>query len=272
MAKSDIKYEITYLPLKSLSVVWAEAQRPFNPKRAQEIADNFDLDLLDPLKVTRPNGEGIYHICDGQTRKAAIEIWLGGEDIADQRVPCHVSSEGDPVRAAQIFLKTNTGRRPPSNVDNFKVSVTAQLPNEVAINKIVQHHGYRIDSHPSESGISAVGALRFVYTVCGPTILDKTLRLIRDVWAEDRNAVVGPIVRGFGVFLNEFGRDIDYAKFVTVLKKWTPGTLQRDAKNVRDVHGSITTAMVQVMRENYNKVRGVKPLKRKEQRKEPPAK
>jgi hypothetical protein len=256
--------EPVYIAIKNLSVVWAQAQRPYKESRAREIADNFDPDLFDPLKVTKPNGAGIYHICDGQTRKGAIEMLWGSE----QQVPCYVAEEGDPARAAEIFLKTNTGRRPPTTIDNFKVSVTALRKNEVAIDKIVKHHNYRVDGGGAQDTIPAVAALRHIFVSCSPQILDQTLGLLREIWPNDRNAVAGPMLRGFGVFLNEFGTKLGKTRFVEVTKKkWTPGSLLRDAKAHREVHsGSTTDSVVQLLTLNYNRhlPRGTAPLKRKE--------
>jgi hypothetical protein len=256
-------YRLEWIACKNLSVVWIQAQRPYKESRAREIADNFDPDLFDPLKVTKPNGVGIYHVCDGQTRKGAVEMMYGPEEC----VPCLVAPEGDPVRAAEIFLKTNTGRRPPTIIDNFKVSVTAQRPVECGIDRIVRHHHYRVESSNAQDAISAVGALRFVYTVCGPQMLDHTLRTIHDVWDSDHNAVVAPLLRGFGVFLNEFHTHIKYPRFVeTTKKKYSPGSLLRDAKAARELHGGgVTDIIVQLLTTNYNRnLRDGHPLKRKE--------
>lgn len=258
----NAKYKLQWIACKNLSVVWAQAQRPYREARAREIADNFDPDLFDPLKVTLPNGHGIYHVCDGQTRKGAVEMLFG----PNEQVPCLVAQEGDPVRAAEIFLQTNTGRRPPTLIDNFKVSVTAKRPVEVDIDQIVRRNHYRVDGSPSHDCISAVAALRFVYSVCGKKVLDDTLRVIHEIWHEDRNAVAAPIIRGLGVFLNEFGAHMDRKRFVQVTKKWTPGTLVRDAKATRELHhGSTTEAIVQLLLGNYNRsLRGNQVLKRKE--------
>lgn len=260
--------EPVYIAIKNLSVVWAQAQRPYKEARAREIANNFDPDLFDPLKVTKPNGAGIYHICDGQTRKGAVEMLWGPE----QQVPCYVAPEGDPARAAEIFLATNTSRRPPTTVDNFKVSVTALRKNEVAIDRIVRHHNYRVDSGVAHDCIPAVAALRAVYVSCSPQILDQTLGILRETWPNDRNAVAGPMIRGFGVFLNEFGTKMNRARFIEVTKKkWTPGSLLRDAKTHREVHsGSTTDSIVQLVTLNYNRAlpKTMTPLKRKEPKQE----
>lgn len=55
---------VVYIPIKNLSVVWTQSQRPRDEKWAKEIADNFDPELYDPIIVTKPNGKGIYHIIE----------------------------------------------------------------------------------------------------------------------------------------------------------------------------------------------------------------
>lgn len=254
-------YEIKWIPCKDLSVVWLQSQRKYRESEAKKIVADFDPDLFDPIKVTLPNGEGKYHICDGQHRKAAIEMMWGPEE----RAPCLVAPDGDPARAALLFIKTNTGRRSPSAIDNFSVSVTAKLPIEVAINRIVQHYKFHIDNTSSARSISAVAALKFVYAcgdrhdrggTGGKKILDQTLQAINDIWPGDPNAVNGNILRGFGAFLNEYGSQIDPVHFrKTVPKKWTPGTLLVDAKRHGEMYRitSTTAAIKDLLLIQYNK-------------------
>jgi hypothetical protein len=255
-------FRLEWIPCKHLSVVWVQAQRRYREDRARNIAANFDPELFNPVRVTLPNGNGIYHICDGQHGKGAVEILWGPEE----KVPCLVAPEGDPVRAAEMFLRTNTSQRPPSKIDHFKVSVTAKRPIEVAIDRIVRHHGYRIDSTNTQKVITAIAAVKFVYN-CGPKILDQTLGFLHRIWPDDRNAFGGALLRGFGVFLNEFGSYLDAERFIeTTKKKWTPGTLARDAKVTRETHGVTTTdAIVQQLMQQYNHgLRTGKTLKRKQ--------
>lgn len=251
-------FRLEWIPCKSLSVVWVQAQRKYREDRAREIAGKFDPELFNPVRVTLPNGNGIYHICDGQHGKGAVEILWGPEE----KVPCLIAPEGDPVRAADLFLRTNTSQRPPSKIDHFKVSVTAKRPVEVAIDRIVRQHGFRVDP-TGKRVISAVAALKVVYN-CGPKVLDQTLFFLNKIWTDDPNAVGGALLRGFGFFLNEFRSYLDNDRFVTTAKKWTPGTLVRDAKARRETHGIQTTeAIVQLLMEQYNHGLRGKTLKRK---------
>lgn len=244
-------YKLEWIACKFLSVVWVQAQRKLHEGRAQEIAANFDPELLNPVRVTLPNGDGIYHICDGQHGKRAVEILWGPEE----KVPCLVAPEGDPVRAAKLFLKMNTGRRPPDSIDKFKVSVTAQEKLQVAINRIVMRNTLKVDHPGAFDTIGAVAALEFVYTNCSAQVLDLTLNTCRLTWAGDRNAFTGPILKGVGVFLNEFASHIDHQRLrETTAKRWSPGSLLRDAKTAKDINGgSVHDAIVELLMSNYNR-------------------
>src|SRR5215469_8065840 len=93
------KQTITWIRVKNLSVVWVQAQRPLDPKFAREIADNFDPEMFGTIAVTLPNGKGMYHIIDGNHRRAAVEHLWGSEEM----VPCEIFQASDPARAARIF-------------------------------------------------------------------------------------------------------------------------------------------------------------------------
>lgn len=252
-------FHTEWIPCKFLSVVWVQCQRKLREERVREIAANFDPELFNHVRVTLPNGNGIYHICDGQHGKAAVEMIWGPEE----KVPCLIAPERDPAQAAELFIRMNTGQRPPTKIDHFKVSVTAKRPNETAIDRVVRQHGFHVD-YPSKRAISAVAALKYVYN-CGPKVLDRTLHYLDEIWRDDPAAVGGALLRGFGSFLNEFGDYLDPARFIDGTKKWTPGTLVRDAKAMRETHGLQTTdAIVQLLLQKYNHgQRPGKTLKRK---------
>src|SRR5215471_1460970 len=125
--------KLVWIPVKFISVKWAEAQRGFEIKRAEKIKDQFDPDSFGFIVVTKPDAQGIYHCADGQHRRAAVEMMWG----PDERVPCYIVDADTPERAAKIFLQMNKQRRPPQPLENFKVAVTAGEPDEVIINQIV---------------------------------------------------------------------------------------------------------------------------------------
>jgi hypothetical protein len=256
---SPSKFKIEWIHVRNLAVVWPESQRPYQEWWAKEIAEAFDPDLFDPVKVTLPNGNGIYHICEGQHRTRALEMWGGSNQMA----PCIVAQESDPARAAEIFLGTNTNRNTVNKIAKFKVAVTADRAEEVAIDRIVKHNGYRVEGSHAQDTIAGVQGLKFAYNK-GPDTLDRTLRVLRNTWSGDAAAVASPLIKGYATFICEFSGDIDYARLRDCMaKKFTPGKALIAARGLKDSQRiTLTAAIVYLLLTTYNK--GCrKPLKRK---------
>lgn len=242
--------EIKWIPVKSLSVVWVNAQRPLNEKRAKRIADNFDPERVGSLSVTKPNSQGIYHIIDGQHRKVAVEMKWGKNEM----VPCNVFDAMDPAKAAELFAELNTARAAPNAVDLFKVRVTAKSKLQVAIDDIARSCGFKI-GYKATGNISCVGSLEYVYSCYGGTVLEAVLRTIKKIWGDSDTMAVNPyIIRGLGSFLSEF-RHVDYGVLIAALeKKYTPARLIQAAKAAQqNFGGNVGSNMCDVILITYNK-------------------
>lgn len=243
-------HQTQWIAVKNLSIVWAKAQREFNERHADKIASNFDPDIFDDLVVTLPNGNGIYHVVDGQHRKAAIQKLYG----EDEKVPCRIVSASDPARAAAIFDKINTSRRAPAPVEKFNVRVTAGYEDEVAINRVVTYLGYRISGTVTNGSIRAVGALINVYKNFGLEVLKETLMTIKGTWNDDSHAVDGPIIEGFSSLIAEHRGHLDWKRLrEQTANKFTPGRLLGHAKSDREVSGgTLGVAISRVLIRTYN--------------------
>lgn len=252
--------KLQWIPVRNLAVVWGEAQRQFKPTWAKEIAEGFDPEKFDPIKVMQPNGNGIYHICEGQHRVGAVRLLWGDHEL----VPCLVAEASDPARAAEIFLDTNTNRAIVSKIAKFKVSVVAQRQEEVAIDRIVRHCGYRVDGSHNNNCIAAVDALKFVYRK-GAKTLDRTLSVLRQSWGGDASAVSSPLIKGLGAFICEFSETMDAPRLVGLLSKTTPGRMANDIKGIKETHHINTVeAAIQLLLRLYNRgLRDDKKLQRK---------
>jgi len=253
-------FKTEFIYIRQLAVVWEEAQRPFKASWAQHIADNFDPDKFDHVKVTLPNGNGIYHICEGQHRVRAAEIALG----PDQKVPCIVAPESNPARAAELFLATNAERSHVSKVECFKVAVTAKLDPEVAINRIVIHNGYRVEANHTQDTIAAVDALKFAHGKTKKT-LDDTLKVLRATYGGDPAAVAAAFIRGYALFICEFDGHISYDHLRKCIRKRfaSPNDFKQAAKSYHEARKiSMMVAVYTLLLETYNKGQRQK-LKRK---------
>lgn len=249
---NKIDYELTSIHLSKLSVVWRKAQRPFNQKWADEIAEKFDPDKFEPILVTKPNGKGVYHIVEGQHRKAAAEKWGG----SSQQVPCRIIAEADPARAAEIFLGINEGRKAVKPVQRFLTAIEAGREQEVAINDIVKRCDYRISDSKLDNSISAVAALKRAFTNFGPNILKFTLDTCRVLWGDDPNGVRGDIIDGVSVFTNEFHSHMDrnHLKRVIADAFPSPHKFLDAARYAADQQNeALPVAMSDMIKDKYNR-------------------
>jgi hypothetical protein len=245
-------YNITHIAVKNLSVVWPKSQRPFDKKWAEKIAANFDPDKFEPIIVTKPNGEGTYHVVEGQHRKAAFEIWANDDN---QKAPCHVIDHGDPAKAAEIWLGVNKGRKGTRPIQEFLIAVEARRSQEVAISEILRRNGYFVNpSSKTPNSISAVSALLDVYNVSERT-LNHTLQACRLVWGSDPQGVSSLMLRGFSLFINEFSSYIEPNRMrKSILEKYKSPYRIIEAARIRKDKTSDPLALeiAEIIRRTYN--------------------
>lgn len=243
--------KIEWIRCKDISVVWATAQRPYNERHAQHIAANFDPDMFDTIKVTMPNGKGMYHIVDGQHRKGAAEILWGPNEM----IPCEVLPAENPARAAKLFVEINSNRKPLQPITMFLVRVTAGEDSQVAINKIVKSLGLKIGHKAKDNDVGAVSALEEIYHNFGPDILSLTLKCLQETWGIDPNSVKASLLRGYASFLAEFHHSIELKRLrECISSKYSPGNLLAVAKTYKELHGGTSTRAVKsLLITNYNK-------------------
>ena len=243
--------EVTWLPVGKLCVRWDQSQRTLIGRWADEIADNFDPDLLGLIFVSQPSKGGIYHVIDGHHRSVAVQKRFGKDEL----VPCVILSASDPIRAAQIFDRLNTQRKAPSAIDKFKVRVTGKSAEHLAVSAIVEEAGFEIKNSPLDGFIRATEALMFVYKRNGAEILALTLKTIKATWGMDNNAMSSPIINGYASFLAQHGDKIDIDRFVDRMSKdFTPGKLIGAQKALREAqHGTAGNAVRVILIHAYNK-------------------
>jgi hypothetical protein len=247
---SKASHTTVWIPVKDICVLWVQSQRPRDDNWALKIAEAFDPDLFGIITVTMPNKKGLHHVVDGQHRVEAVKLLFGD----DEKVPCNVLQAEDPARAAQLFDKINSRRRKPQRIDMFRVRVTAGEPTEVAIDKLVRALGFKIDWAKREGNIAAVEALTSVYNKHGGDVLRAALNLIRSTWGMNPDAVVAPIIRGYGAFIAEHGLDTKWDRLVDrVSKKFMPAHLVNTAKALREAKQClIEDAIKEVIFNAYN--------------------
>lgn len=240
-----------WIPVKNLSVVWRQSQRELDERWSKQIAETFDPDYFGTITVCKANGNGFFHVIDGQHRSVAIRELFGENEC----IPCNVFDVDDPKRAAQIFDRINTARKSPDSVSTFKVRVTAGSEIEMAVNAVIKSCGYKVNNNRTDGTIRAVGSCTQSFKLYGPEALRSALKTLADTWERNSDAVDGTLIRGFAFFFHQFGSEIERARLIERIgKKYTPGKLLSAAKAAKEglVCNSLAEAISYVLQCVYN--------------------
>jgi hypothetical protein len=225
----------------------------------RKIALNFDSDKFKPIVVSeRTDLTGInmaktvaYVIIDGQHRIMALEQmgWM------DQKVPCLVYTGLSFEQEAELFAISDDVLRL-TRYDQHHSAFAAKRPEAVAIQEIVDRHGYCLEPGLKSGGaIQCVGALYDVYREGGPEALDEVLLLFKRTWQEKGWQPVSSSFKGMRQFLSEYRGDPDFRekRLIQMLKMTPPMDIDRPARSATAaIGGSIAINAARVIEQKYN--------------------
>jgi hypothetical protein len=99
-----------------------------------------------------------------------------------------------------------------------------------------------------------VGALVAVYTKNGPKILDNVLQILSATWPNDQAATGSNLVRGYGLFLGEWGSAASWGHLKVCVNRFTPNSLLAAAKQRQEIDGgTLDLAVSHTLLSLYNK-------------------
>lgn len=195
------------------------AQREFDPHHAEEYAADFDIDALGtPVLNLR---EGRWYIVDGQHRVAALKM-IG---YGDQSLLCNCFEGLTEQQEAELFLRLNN-RRAIRKFDQFRLSTVAQREQACDIERIVLANGLRISKTKQAGGVGAVASLESVYKKHGPTVLARTLVLLRDSYSAAPEAFGPDTIKGVGMLCARYNGTLDDSAVVAKLGAQRGGVTQ----------------------------------------------
>jgi hypothetical protein len=179
-------------------------QRPAVKSLQQRIIENFDERALGALEVSeRTNGKSAskFAVMDGQQRWGALR-----QIDPTRRVRCLVHSNLSVQEEAEVFGLINNGRRLLNPVERFQAAVTARNKKALAIKKVVEKHGWKIeDTSGHASRVKAVTVLYRLYDLGDLELVDQTIGLAEEIWHGDVRVTHGEFLAGLGMFVHQYG-------------------------------------------------------------------
>ncbi len=208
-------------------------QRPPQEAFVSKMVNAFDDTLVGVLDVSkRSNGKSHnYAILDGLQRYTAMG--KVGKSTAYVSVYPDMSLEEE----AMFFVRKNKDRRRVHPFYNFRAMIVAGDKEHIAINEIVEAHGYKLDmTSTPENSLPSIRSIQEAYgfsSAARQESLRPALRMLRKAWHGRRGGKDGELIRGLGRFFQPFRDDeIDWQWLEDKLAAENPRAIVTRAREV----------------------------------------
>ena len=222
----NVHFEL--IPIRDL-VSNQEYQRNLSWGHVKKAVDNFDLNQINPIKVSRRNGTN--YVFNGQHTAEIVAAVSGSRDTP---VWCMIYDELDYEQEADIFANQMKNVKPLSPYDVFNGHCQAGNDKELLIKGLVESFNLQVSSKTGPGLICAVGALESIFDKYGYEMLEKVLGLIIMTWEGEQKSFSANIMNGMARFLYSYQDKVSETVFkeklgVISIKELTKTAKERKA-------------------------------------------
>jgi hypothetical protein len=239
----DVHFEL--IAVKNL-VSNQDYQRNLSYQHIQRMAANFDLRQINPVKVSRRDGQNI--VINGQH---TIETVVQASGSRDTPVWCMVYDDLDYQEEADVFANQQKYVKVLRPYEIFMAHIEAGNDEQLLIKKIVESYGLLVLPSRGPGGICAIATLEYIFNKYGYHTLDRALRLCVIAWEGDPLSLSANMLKGIARLVAAFGDSLKDDGFRDRVGSLSPRDIARTARERRV--GSLGYAEVMVM--EYNKRR-----------------
>ena len=187
------------IPIKNL-VSNQEYQRPLSQAQVEKAIEDFDLNQINPVKVSRR--DGVNYVFNGQH---TIEIVATVSGSRETPVWCMIYDSLDYKNEADIFANQMKHVRPLKPYEIFMANIEAGNEQQLVIKRLVESYSLSIGPTKAYGVICAVATLERIYTKYGYHVLDRTLRLCVGTWEGDIDSLGANVLAGVAKMVVAFG-------------------------------------------------------------------
>jgi hypothetical protein len=239
----NVHFEL--VPIKDL-VSNQDYQRNLSMLHVKKAVENFDLNQINPIKVSRRGG--VYYVFNGQHTAEIVAMASGSRDTP---VWCMIYDDLEYYEEADIFANQMKNVKPLLPIEIFNANCEAGNNQELVIKGLVESYNLKISGSAVPGSITAVGTLEIIYEKYGYEMLDHVLKLIIMTWEGEQKSFSSNILNGVVRLLYAFGDRLDDEIFKEKLGVVSIKELSKLAKERRA--GSLGYAEAMLLFYNKNK-------------------
>ncbi len=215
------------IPIKDL-VSNQEYQRNLSMLHVKKAVENFDLNQINPIKVSRR--DGINYVFNGQHTAEIIAMVSGSRETP---VWCMVYDDLEYTEEADIFANQMKNVKALQPIEIFKANCEAGNNKELMIKGLVESYNLKIAASSNPGTISAVGALEKIYDRYGYDMLDHVLKLLIITWEGEPKSFSANMLNGVARLISAFGDKLKDDIFKEKLGEISVKEISRTAKERR---------------------------------------
>ena len=203
-------------------------QRTIDPERVKKIIDNFDPNLVNPIKVSFRDGK--YWIVDGHHTERVLITRNKNEDLL---VDCKVFYGMTWLDEVNMFLEQNGQYARSVNInDKLRAKMNAGDPEVSTMVKLAAKTGFIIDFKNSkgDNKIVALSTLMRAYGSLTQEEYVDYLSLIKKTWGGASDSLCREILQGTFIFYKTYKGQFKTQNFINRLKKVAPYAIIRDGR------------------------------------------
>ena len=204
-------------------------QRPVDPKRVKRIADHFDPDIANPIKVSYRDGK--YWVFDGQHTMAALIMMNGGEDLA---VECIIFEGLTKEEEAHLFAEQFGISKALSPGEKQKARYIAGDQEIIELHDAIVAQGIKYDFSQSKTNnkIVCYSAILNIFQKTNCIEFGELLEIVKRSWDGDADSFRKEILTGMYIFCTTYKGMYDKTTAIKKFAKVSPLKIIRDGKAI----------------------------------------
>lgn len=203
-------------------------QRTIDSHRVKKMAEEYDPNLVNPIKVSFRDGK--YWIIDGHHTERMLILRNGNQDLP---VDCKVFYGMTWLDEVNLFLAQNGTLARAVNInDKLRAKMNAGDPDVSNMVKGAARVGFVIDFKGSkgDNKIVALSTLMKAYAALTPEEYSEYLTLIKKTWGGASDSLSREILQGTFIFYKTYKGLFKPQNFINRLKKVAPYAIVRDGR------------------------------------------
>lgn len=233
----DVSFEL--IPIKNL-VSNQDYQRPLSENHIRKAAEEFDVDQLNLVKVSRRDGQNF--IIDGQHTCLIVQTVSGSNETP---VWCMIYEDMKYTEEAHLFADQKKHVKPLTPYEIFAAHIEAKDAKQMMIKSITDSYGITITGRRMSSNhICAVSMLEKIYDQYGSGVLDRVLRLAIGTWEGAVNSMSATMLLAIAKLVAAYGDKLRDDVFKENVGMCTVRSIVRSGKEIRPGAMGIAFALI----------------------------